>query len=166
MSQAASDRSSWRVVLLRHGEKPAEGDNLSCQGLNRALKLTDVLYAKFNLPDKIYVPSIKTGKKTGVARMYQTIVPFAIKYNLQIDTKYDVDDIAGLVNAISKTTGTVFVIWEHLNIPVIAKQLGVEGKKLKWAGDDFDSIWIITYKNGKTVLTIDKENLTPKETCN
>ena len=36
-----------RVVIIRHGEKPEEGDNLSCAGLNRALALPAVLARVF-----------------------------------------------------------------------------------------------------------------------
>jgi hypothetical protein len=151
---------------MRHAEKPVDGDNLSCQGLNRALKLPDVLYAKFKLPDYIFVPSLKTGKKTGDARMYQTIIPFAVKYNLIIDTKFAVDNVKGLAETILKKSGTVFIVWEHNSIPDIAQKLGVEDEKLKWKGDDFDSIWIITFKNGMAVLSVDKENLNPAVACN
>ena len=39
-----------KVVIIRHGEKPADkadgGDNLSCQGQNRALQLPAVLIKK------------------------------------------------------------------------------------------------------------------------
>lgn len=156
---------SLRVIILRHAEKPDEGDNLSCQGLNRALALPNVLYSKFKLPDHIFVPSINTGKKTGVARMYQTIVPFAVKYNLNIDTKFDVGNEKALAQSIKKKSGTILVVWEHNNIPAIAQELGVTGEKLKWKGSDFDSIWIITYKNGKAELSIDKENLNPSAEC-
>jgi hypothetical protein len=163
--QPAHDSSSLKVIIIRHAEKPDEGDNLSCQGLNRALGLPDVLYKKFKLPDYIFVPSINTGKTTGVARMYQTIVPFAVKYNLNIDTKFGVEDIQTLAESILKKSGTVLIVWEHKNIPGIAQQLGVKDENLKWKGDDFDSIWIITFKNGKAVLTIDKEKLDPSPAC-
>ena len=163
--QSKPDTASLRVIIIRHAEKPDDGDNLSCQGLNRALALPDVLYAKFKLPDYIFVPSVKMGKKTGIARMYQTIVPFAVKYNLQIDTKFDVDGEEALAQSILKKKGTVLVVWEHNNIPVIAKALGVKQEKLKWKGSDFDSIWIITFKNGKAELNIDKENLNPSADC-
>src|ERR1700712_2128892 len=71
-----------KIVLIRHGEKPDQGDNLSCQGLNRALQLPEVLHRKIGIPSAIFVPALNLGKSTGVARMYQTIVPFAVKYNL------------------------------------------------------------------------------------
>ena len=162
----ASKTSALKVIIIRHGEKPDQGDNLSCQGLNRALGLADVLYNKFKLPDFIFVPSLKTGKETGAARMYQTIVPFAVKYNLTIDTKFDTDDPQAIAAAVLKKTGTVLLVWEHKNIPLIAEQLGVKNTNLKWKGEDFDSIWIITFKNGQAVLTVDKENLKPGANCN
>lgn len=165
--QSKDEKAPLKVIIIRHAEKPDDGDNLSCQGLNRALALPQVLYSKFRLPDYIFVSSINTGKKTGTARMYQTIVPFAVKYNLKIDTKFDVGNEKGLCQSILKKSGTVLIVWEHDNIPAIAQELGVTGgdKKLKWKGSDFDSIWIITFKNGKAELTTDKENIDPSTDC-
>ena len=45
-AQAGDGKSLQKVIIIRHGEKPDEGDNLSCQGFNRAFQLADVLYAK------------------------------------------------------------------------------------------------------------------------
>jgi hypothetical protein len=165
LGQTDSDSPSLRVVILRHAEKPAEGDNLSCQGLNRALALADVLYKKFKLPDHIFVPSIKTGKTTDVARMYQTIVPFAVKHNLPIDTKFDVGSETALAQAILKKTGTLLVVWEHDRIPNLVRRLGIKEPALKWKGTDYDSIWIVTFKKGKARLNFDKENLAPPGDC-
>lgn len=153
-----------RVIIIRHGEKPDQGDNLSCQGLNRALQLPDVLNKKFGTPNYIFVPSINTGKKTSTVRMYQTIVPFAIKYNLNINTKYDVDDTKGLEQDVMKRDGTVLLVWEHKHIDNIIKAFGVMDVS-KWPDDDFDSIWIIDFKNGKPVLSKDKEGITPAADC-
>lgn len=153
-----------RVIIIRHGEKPEQGDNLSCQGLNRALQLPDVLNKKFGTPDYIFVPSINTGKKTSTARMYQTIVPFAIKYDLNINTKYDVDDAKGLVQDILKRNGAVLLVWEHKHIDNILRAFGVQDAP-KWPDDDFDSIWIINFENGKPVLVKDREGINPAADC-
>jgi hypothetical protein len=153
-----------RVIIIRHGEKPEQGDNLSCQGLNRALQLPDVLNKKFDTPNYIFVPSLNTGKKTSAARMYQTIVPFAVKYNLTVNTKYDVDDTKGLAQDVLKRDGTVLLVWEHKHIDNILKALGVNDSS-KWPDDDFDSIWIINFQNGKAVLTKDKEGINPAADC-
>jgi len=153
-----------RVIIIRHGEKPDQGDNLSCTGFNRALQLADVLNKKFGTPDYIFVPSINIGKKTSTARMYQTIVPFAVKYNLNINTKYDVDDVKGLAQDVLKRNGTVLLVWEHKHIDNILRAFGVQDTS-KWPDDDFDSIWIIDFKTGKPVLEKDKEGITPAADC-
>jgi hypothetical protein len=153
-----------RVVIIRHGEKPEDGDNLSCQGLNRALQLPAVLNQKIGRPDAIFVPSLKMGKSTSGARMYQTIVPFAVKYNLAINSKFDVDDADGIAGGIKKATGTVLLVWEHKQVAKILKALGLNEKE-KWDDDDFDSMLIISYKNGTPVLTRDHEGLHPATNC-
>lgn len=153
-----------RVIIIRHGEKPDQGDNLSCQGFNRSLQLPNVLNQKFGIPNYIFVPSINTGKKTSTARMYQTIVPFAVKYNLNINTKYDVNDTKDLAQDVLQRDGTVLLVWEHKHIDNILRALGVNNSD-KWPDDDFDSIWIINFQNGSAVLTKDKEGIHPAADC-
>ena len=159
-----SQSTPQKIIIIRHGEKPDKGDNLSCEGLNRSLQLPDVLYKKFGVPNTIFVPSLDMGRSTNGARMYQTVVPFAVKYNLKIDTKYDADDVKGIADDIQKQTGTVLLVWEHKAISKIAKALGVSNVD-KWDDNDFDSIWIITYKNGSPVLSKDTEGIRPSSTC-
>jgi len=157
--------SSLKVVIIRHGEKPDDGDNLSCQGESRALQLPAVLYKKFNKPDYSYVPSLGLDKAISHARMFQTITPFAVKYNLTINGKYDTKDFANIADSVLKKSGTVLMVWEHSAIQGVAEQLGVKNPPA-WDGKDFDSIWIITYPNGKAVLSTDKEGITPAAECN
>lgn len=154
-----------RVVIIRHAEKPDKGDNLSCRGFNRALQLPAILYNKYKVPDKVFIPSVSNGKSANQLRMLQTITPFVIKYNLKIDSKFDVDDVKDLASSILKTNGYVLIIWEHDKINNIVKALGVNDKGMKWSGDDFDSIWVINFNNGKGTLSFDKENLNPSSAC-
>src|SRR5216683_2463627 len=83
-AQRASD--DLRIVLIRHAEKPPKGYNLTCQGLNRSLQLSSLLYTRFGLPVSTYVPTMAQGDSTKHARMFQTVVPFASKYNLILTT--------------------------------------------------------------------------------
>lgn len=152
------------VIIIRHAEKPENGDNLSCKGLNRALELPDLLKKKIGVPDYIFVPAINTGKKTSTARMYQTVVPFAVKYNLNVNTKYDVDDTKDLAKDVLRRKGTVLLVWEHDRIDNIAKALGVQNAS-KWPGNDFDSIWIIDFQGGKAILKKDREGINPPSDC-
>lgn len=158
------------VVILRHGEKNEATDNLSCKGLHRALLLPHVLNSKFKKIAYIYVPSLSTHKSTGHARMFQTVVPFAVQDNLPVNSKFEVTATADLASEVIKKTGVVLIVWEHGNIPSIATALGVKDDHLHWEGKDFDSIWVINYttsKKGKlkASLTVDKEALNPSDAC-
>lgn len=153
-----------RVVIIRHGEKPENGNNLSCQGFNRSLQLVKVLNAKFGVPSAIFVPSVGSGKKTKTARMFQTITPFAVKYNLPVNSNYDEEDYKDIARDVTARTGTVIMVWEHNTIPALAQALGVK-KEMNWKGSDFDSIWVINFKNGKAKVTLDSEGITPEAGC-
>ena len=154
-----------KVVLIRHAEKPAKGYNLTCQGINRSLQLVPLLHSRFGVPNAIYVPTLAQGDTTKHARMFQTISPFAGRYNLLINTSFHEDDTAAIGQAIRQQKGVVFVVWEHSRLPAIARSLGVRDNLLHWHDDDYDSIWIVTYVNGQPVLTADREGLHPGEKC-
>jgi hypothetical protein len=153
------------VVLFRHAEKPKKGDNLTCQGLNRSLALPAVLNARFGLPEATYVPSMVTGDNTAHSRMFQTMIPFAAKYNLPLTTKFAEDQTGQLANEVLTRKGVVMIVWEHKLIPDIARALGIRDTDLRWPGDDYDSIWIITFKHGVAHLERSAEGLNPAEAC-
>ncbi|MDO3625471.1 histidine phosphatase family protein [Mucilaginibacter sp. BT774] len=158
-------KKSLKVVIIRHGEKPDNGDNLNCQGLNRAMALPKVLYTKYGVVNEIYIPTVNSGNKTKSSRMFQTITPYAVKYNLDVNSSFDTEDYKHIAKDVFLQKGTVIVCWEHNAIPHIAKALGVQGNIRDWPDGDFDSIWIITYKNGEATLTADKEGLNPSANC-
>lgn len=158
------DLSKLKIVIIRHGEKPPIGDNLSCQGLNRANQLPAVITGKFGVPDFVYVPALLQGKRTYGSRMFQTVIPLVAKYNLKVNTKHETQDYPAIAADLKTKTGTVLVVWEHKAIPYIVQALGVDEKQT-WNSDDFDSILIITFVNGKAVLTKDKEGLKPSVDC-
>lgn len=153
-----------RVVIIRHAEKPEKGDNLSCQGQNRALQLAQVLFEKFNLPDYIYVPSLDADKSTSHSRMFQTITPFAVKHNLKINSKYQDSDYVGVANNVLKKRGTVLIIWSHQSIPKLAKALGVNNPA-HWEDADYDSIWLLNYRHRNPKLTVMQQGLRPAASC-
>ena len=166
-SQNLPDKN-LKVVIIRHGEKPADksdgGGNLSCQGQNRALQLPAVLIKKIGKPDYTYVPALKLDKNTAHSRMFQTVTPFAVKYDLTINSKYDESEPNDVAKSVLKKSGTVLMVWEHSAIPDLATALGVDNPP-KWKGADFDSVWILTYASGKVELTVDQEGLSPSASC-
>jgi outer membrane lipopolysaccharide assembly protein LptE/RlpB len=153
-----------KVVIIRHAEKAKDGDNLSCQGQNRALQLASVLHQKINKPDFTYVPALKLDKATKHSRMFQTVTPFAVKYDLTINSKYAVDDYDDVAKSVLKKQGTVLMVWSHSEIPNLLNALGVDDVP-EWSDADFDTIWTITYDNGKVKLALDQEGLKPSTAC-
>lgn len=157
--------SAQTIVLIRHGEKPKKGDNLNCRGINRSMALVDVLHSRFGLPQAIYVPSMSRKDNTKHSRMFQTILPFASKYNLPVNSEFRVADAADVAGAARKKTGVVIIVWEHSQLPEIARSLGVESASLDWADDDYDSIWVVTYKHDKAQLERSAEGIQPSNKC-
>jgi hypothetical protein len=153
-----------KVVIIRHAEKSKDGDNLSCQGQNRALQLASVLHQKINKPDFTYVPALKLDKATKHSRMFQTVTPFAVKYDLTINSKYATDEYDTLAKSVLKKEGVVLMVWSHSEIANLAKALGVK-KPPQWDDADFDSIWTIIYADGEAQLTQDVEGLNPPIAC-
>ena len=164
--------NNLKIVIIRHAEKPSEkpadnqdgGDNLSCQGQNRALQLATVLFQKIGKPDYTYVPALGMDKKTAHSRMFQTVTPFAVKYNLTINSKYQAEDYVDAAESALKKSGTVLMVWSHSEMADLADALGVNDAP-KWDDADFDRIWTITYRNGKAHLTVDSEGINPQQNC-
>jgi hypothetical protein len=128
------------------------------------LQLVAVLYQKIGKPDYTYVPALKPDRSTAHSRMFQTITPFAIKYDLAINSRYEVSNFAELSGSVLKKSGTVLMVWEHSTMRDLARALGVENPP-KWKDADFDGMWIVTYTNGKAELTRDQEGLSPAADC-
>jgi len=154
-----------KIIFIRHAEKPLKGDNLTCEGLNRSLKLPAVITSKFGIPAYVFVPSLGLGEATKHARMFQTIVPLAAKYNLTINSSRTEKDSLGMAADIKSRNGVVLVSWEHGGIAPIVRALGVKESGLKWPDNDYDSIWVITFNNGVAVLTRDKEGIVAAKGC-
>jgi hypothetical protein len=146
------------IVLVRHGEKPANGlGQLDCQGLNRALALPSVIAETFGRPSAVFAPDPSQQRKDdGVAYDYvrplATIEPTAIFFGLPINTHFGVSDTDGLRAALDQpaySNALVVVAWEHTLIETIASGLlaahgGDASRVPKWHGDDFDSVYVVT----------------------
>jgi len=160
------------IVLIRHGEKPHGGlGQLSCQGLNRALALPNVLIGKFGKPQYIFAPN--PSEKVDAAKYFYvrplvTIEPTAIRLKLPVNTQYGYLEIEALQNELllpKYRNSTIFMAWEHGMQNVFAKRLvkhfGVDPKIIpSWPGNEYDMIYVfkITTKGGKSTLTFKIEH--------
>jgi len=166
VSIARAQSVDLKIVFIRHAEKPAKGDNLTCEGINRSMKLPAVITAKFGVPEFTFVPALGLGEATKHSRMFQTIIPLAAKYNLVINSNHAEKDSLNLAADLKGRSGVVLVVWEHKAIASIIRSLGVTDERLYWPDDDYDSIWIVSFKNGVPVINRDKEDLHPAKGCN
>jgi hypothetical protein len=145
------------IVLIRHGEKPAEGlGQLNCQGLNRALALPFVIERLFGRPDAIFAPDPAQskedhGRSYNYVRPLATIEPTAIFFGLPVDASVGFADIGTLGHKLESSdyrNAVVVVAWEHHEIEKLARQLvtargGDPAKVPDWRDEDFDSIYVV-----------------------
>lgn len=172
VAQAAP--STETIIMVRHGEKPEQGlGQLSCQGLNRALKLPAVIAQKFGKPDFIFAPDPAQSKEDKGAtysynRPLATVEPTAIKFGMPVDARFGFEDIDALKATLAQPqylNATVLVGWEHKQIVTLAKNIlkeegGDKASVPKWGSDDFDSIYVlhITRDGLKTTTQFERLN--------
>jgi hypothetical protein len=154
------------IVFFRHGEKPSGGlGQLTCQGLNRALALPDVLLAKFGTPDYLYAPNPFTKISDPAGSFYYvrplaTIEPVAIRTGRPVNTPYGYTDVAGMRQKLVRSTranATIFVSWEHAYLVKIVQSImsayGGGQTVPAWTSGDYDSLYIVrlTYNTNGTI---------------
>ena len=154
MAETPAEATETTVVMVRHGEKPVSDlGQLACQGLNRALKLANVLYSRFGAANLIFAPnpSVKIqadGVEWSYVRPLATIEPYAIKIGSSVNADYGWNNLSPVVNAIlQREKGLIVVAWEHHGIVGMSrdlmKALGANPDDIPvWSGDDFDSMYV------------------------
>jgi hypothetical protein len=158
-----------RIILLRHGEKPAQGlGQLTCKGLNRALLLPGFLAKEFPRPDYIFAPdpAVKACELHGDGQCYDyvrpllTIGPTAVRLGMPVDTHIGYTDIGALADTLLSPpyrSSTSYVVWEHLNIvmftELVLRRLGSSAAVPEWSNGDYDTIFelVVTSKTPRTV---------------
>jgi hypothetical protein len=158
----ASDTTET-VVIMRHGEKPAGGyGQITCQGLQRALALPNVLTPQFGVPQAIFAPDPfeKVTDSAGsfyYVRPLATIEPTAIRLGLPVNTRYGYADIKSLQSALADpiyADATIYVAWEHVYLQQLVQNLmnayGGGATVPSWPNSDYDSVYVVrlTYSNG------------------
>ena len=162
------------IVLVRHGEKPADGlGQLNCQGLNRALALPAVIGKLFGRPDAVFAPDPAQSKEDhgrlyNYVRPLATIEPTAILFGLPVNASVgfaDIDALRHKLEASDYRNAVVVVAWEHAAIAKLARLLvadhgGDPTIVPDWPADDFDSIYVVklTQTEAGTAVTFDQRH--------
>ncbi|MBC7457393.1 MAG: histidine phosphatase family protein [Bdellovibrionaceae bacterium] len=141
-----------QIILIRHGEKPDVGDELSSQGWERAKALPDLFkraeFKQYGDPVALYAMN-KNGQQ-GSVRAIQTLKYLSDVFKVSINTNYTRDEVSNLIDDIKKNhkyDGKMIVVcWEHKVLINIAIGLGVK-QSLSWPPDQFDRTWILDFNS-------------------
>jgi hypothetical protein len=163
-ASALPSSAQQTIVFFRHGEKPSGGlGQLTCQGLNRAMALPDVLYAKFGKPDWAYAPNPaeKMSDPAGsffYVRPLATIEPVAIRAGLSVNTNYGYTNVSGLQSVLiksSKANSTIFVAWEHAYlVRAVQNIMNAYGGGVRvpaWRTGDYDALYVVRVNYGGSI---------------
>lgn len=156
-ADVASDEDEQLIVVVRHGEKPPDGlGQLTCQGLQRALRLPAWMAERFPGPDEIFAPdpSAKVteihgdGQRYDYVRPLLTIAPTAIALGLPINTQLPFNDaglLADVLLAPKYRDKVIYVVWEHVQIMnfshVLLRRLGSDAAVPEWTNADYDTVF-------------------------
>ncbi|EPS26399.1 hypothetical protein POX_g09300 [Penicillium oxalicum] len=133
--------ASPTVYLIRHGEKPASGDGLNAQGMQRAQCLRNVFGAnsQYNIGHIMAQTPKSSGKRQ---RPYDTVKPLAADLGLTVDLSCDRDDPKCVANVVKGYTGpgNILICWEHDALTDIVSTLG-DSDAPDYPDNSFDIIW-------------------------
>jgi hypothetical protein len=178
---ATNASAEQTIVFFRHGEKPSGGlGQLTCQGLNRALALPQVLLTRYGKPDYAYAPNpaVKISDAAGsfyYVRPLATLEPTAIRAGLSVNTNYGFNNVTGLKAILirsSKADTTIFVAWEHQYLVKVVQSImdsyGGGTRVPAWPSGDYDSLYVVrvNYSSGRidARLELDSEGLNGQPT--
>ena len=112
-----------QVIIIRHGEKPATGNNLCPQGICRADALATVFPEQFGTPAAIY--AMAPNSEDGSMRPIETVTPLANALGVTINRDFTRLQFSEVVNAIKTNPAydgkMVLISWEHKVIPRLAQ---------------------------------------------
>ncbi len=148
------------VIIMRHGEKPDQGDDLSLKGRERAAALVPFFLSRAGeMPVAIYAQ--RAGGEHRSRRMVETVAPLAHELKLDVKTwerSQYTDMIKEILDKPEYDGKIVLICWEHKAILDLATALGIAAPP-DWPGQTFDRLWIINLNSGKATLKQESERL-------
>jgi len=136
------------ILIIRHAEKPAAGDQLSAAGQARAQAYVN-FFKNFTLagqPLKLdYLFAAADSKVSQRARL--TIEPTSKMLGLAIDSEFEDAQFQKLADELrAKPHGkNILICWHHGEIPQLVKALGADPGRLfpkgKWPDEVFN--WVV-----------------------
>lgn len=141
-----------QVIIIRHAEKPLQGNILSTKGRERAAALAPFFIETkelltYGLPIAIY--AMQPSKEDPSEGPLQTVTPLADALKLSIKTNFERDNYRPMVDEIMNTPAysgkMVLICWDHKLIPDIARAFRALQTPGRWPPEAFDRLWIINF---------------------
>jgi len=156
-----------KVMLIRHAEKPASGNDLSAMGWRRAECIRDLFQKNETLfPKKIYAQ--KASKKNDETipdsrRQIETVAPLARALGYTIDnrfTSFEIDDLCKDIAGLSEDQFPVLVSWNHDGIKNFLINFGMKYQIAPtYPSKRYDLIFSIeTDQNGEAIFSSQSQN--------
>ena len=143
------------ILIIRHAEKPPEGEHLDQKGWERAFALAPFFKGRaemleFGPPVAIY--AMGQHKEESSLRPQETVQEVAKVLNLTPVTRFIKGEEREMVEEILKNSEysnkTVLICWEHKEIEEIVKAFDFPAPS-KWHGSVFDRVYKLNLQNGK-----------------
>jgi hypothetical protein len=143
-----------QIIVIRHGEKPAQGNSLSQKGRERAGALPSYFletpdFIKYGLPVAIFAMNPSAADPS--MRSIETMKPLSAVLQIPVQTQYPLKQEEALAQYILTNTQyngkTVVICWEHVLLPDLIYHLGVLPRPNPYPDDQYDLTWVITYEN-------------------
>jgi hypothetical protein len=160
------------ILIIRHGEKPASGPDLSDQGWERARALPQLFqrpeFQKFGPPAALY--GFGPDKQDGAMRGIETLQFVGQAFGLPVISSFLRGQEQDLVQAIQNDSSLngkfVVICWEHHSMTPLAADFGVNPAPT-YPGDRFDRAWLLTF-NGNQLASFQDlpQHLMPGDTEN
>jgi hypothetical protein len=136
------------VLIIRHAEKPDQGNGLSPRGEQRAQAYASY-FDPFQLDGTALVPQrlIATSDSKASMRPRLTLTPLAARLQLPIEQPWADDQVDDLAKELRKKNEApvVLIAWHHGHIVKLIEALGGDAKQLlgrkTWPGDVYN--WVV-----------------------
>jgi hypothetical protein len=154
-----------QIILIRHADEPVDprDPHLSSAGVRRAHRLVsfvlnDPAMSRFGPPVAVF--ATRTTKHGNGQRTQETVAPLAQALKLPVLTPFLAKDFVPLARLILGDPAyhgkTVLVCWNHTEIPLLARALGVKPQPPKWKDGVYDQVYLITYDHDKAALRVSR----------
>lgn len=173
----AGDRREYKVVMIRHGEKPADMRNkhLSATGVMRSERWAKIFSCSddaLGLCDEGFEPTRLVARKAErprfVEREVETLEPLAILLGIAVE-ELGVNETEAMAASLRDKAQDAIVCWEHYDMYRVCGQILGGNKKCpkavrEWADDEFSLALILTFEgsedeNGSIELRYDLKTM-------